>query len=193
MDAQLHMIEEPQKQLGVNPLKFAMWLFIAAVVMMFASLTSAYIVRQAEGNWLLFELPSIMWVNSGFVVISSIFMQWAYIAAKRDNLTNIKIAITGSLIFGIAFLIGQFMAWGELVSANVYMVGNPSGSFVYVLTGIHGVHIISGIIFLLIVMWSSFKFKVHSKNMTQIEMCTTYWHFLSGLWLYLFIFLLLYR
>lgn len=193
MDAQLHMIEEPKRQLTVNPLKFAMWLFIAAVVMMFASLTSAYIVRQAEGNWLLFELPSIMWVNSGLVVVSSVFMQWAYNAAKRDNLTNIKIAITGTVVFGIGFLIGQFIAWGDLVDANVYMVGNPSGSFVYVLTGIHGVHIISGLIFLLIVMWSAFKFKVHSKNMAQMEMCTTYWHFLSGLWLYLFIFLLLYR
>lgn len=192
MDTQLH-IEEPKRPFSVHPKKFAMWLFITSVVMIFASLTSAYIVRQAEGNWLIFELPNVLWVNSGIMIVSSVFMHWAYLSAKKDNLNNVKVAISGATILGIAFLIGQLMAWGDLVSSNVFLVGNPSGSFVYLLTGLHGIHLIGGIVFLLIVLLSTFKFKVHSKNMAQIEMCTTYWHFLGGLWLYLFIFLLLYR
>lgn len=193
MKAQVEMIEEPKRPLSMHPQKFAMWLFIVSVVMIFAALTSAYIVRQAEGNWLIFELPQILWVNSGAIIISSICMQWAYLSAKKDNLEQVKWAITTTAILAIGFLIGQVMAWGDMVDSQVYLVGNPSGSFVYILTGLHGLHLISGIIFLLIVLVSTFKYKVHSKNMARIEMCTTYWHFLGGLWLYLFIFLLLYR
>lgn len=177
----------------MHPQKFAMWLFIVSIVMIFAALSSAYIVRQADGNWLVFELPNILWVNSGVIIISSIFMQWAYLSAKKDNLEQVKLATTITAILGVGFLVGQVYAWGDLVNNQVYLVGNPSGSFVYILTGLHGLHLISGIIFLLIVLVSTFKYKVHSQNIARIEICTTYWHFLGGLWLYLFIFLLLYR
>lgn len=193
MNTQLHIMEEPKKTFTINPKKFAMWLFITTVVMIFASLTSAYIVRQAEGNWLIFELPSILWVNSGVIVLSSIFMHWTYLSAKKDNTKNVKMGISAVAILGFVFLIGQVMAWGDLVNSDIYLVGNPSGSFVYVLTGLHSIHLVGGLIFLLIVLRSTIKLKVHSENMAQIEMCTTFWHFLGGLWLYLFIFLLLYR
>jgi cytochrome c oxidase subunit 3 len=85
------------------------------------------------------------------------------------------------------------LAWGDLVKNSVYLVGNPSGSFLYVLTGLHALHLISAIIFVLIVLIATFRNKVHSQNLAQIEMCTTYWHFLGGLWLYLFVFLILNR
>jgi cytochrome c oxidase subunit 3 len=85
------------------------------------------------------------------------------------------------------------MAWIELVERSAHWVGNPAGSFVYVLSGFHGLHIVGGVVFLLIVLAATFQFKVHSKNLAQIEMCATYWHFLDGLWLYLFVFLLLNR
>jgi len=94
---------------------------------------------------------------------------------------------------GVVFLAGQVMGWRELVIMSVYLVGNPSGSFLYVLTGLHGLHLLTGVIFLLVVLNSAWNFRVHSKNLAQMEMATTYWHFLSGLWLYLFVFLLLYR
>jgi cytochrome c oxidase subunit 3 len=96
-------------------------------------------------------------------------------------------------ILGILFLSGQFLAWAELVKMSAHWVGNVSGSFIYVFTGLHGIHLISAIIFLFIVLNSTWKYRVHSKNMAQMEMCTTYWHFLSGLWLYLFVFLLVLR
>jgi cytochrome c oxidase subunit 3 len=120
-------------------------------------------------------------------------MHWAYLSAKRDRLEMVKIATIITTILGIAFLVGQFLAWGDMVANRVHLVGNPSGSFVYLLSGLHGLHIIGGVVFLLILLASTFKFKVHSKSLNQIEMCATYWHFLGGLWLYLFVFLLLYR
>lgn len=193
MAAEFKIVEEPKKTLAMNPKKFAMWLFIGSVVMLFASLTSAYIVRQAEGNWLYFELPSILTVSTLVILLSSITMQWAYWSAKKDKVETVKILVTVTSVLGLAFLVLQFEGWKALVANQVYLVGNPSGSFLYVITGLHGLHLISAIVFLLIVLVSTYRYRVHSKNLTQIEMCTTYWHFLGGLWLYLFVFLLLYR
>ena len=183
--------EQPKVTLSMHPKKFALWLFMVTVVMLFAAFTSAYIVRQSEGNWLQFELPAAFWITSGIIILSSLTMHWAYLSAKKDNLDTVKLAMGITTVLGIAFLVGQFMAWEELVKENVYFVGNPAGSFVYVFTGLHGVHLIGGVVFLLIVLIQTFRYKVHAKNLDQIEMCATYWHFLDGLWLYLFLFLLL--
>ena len=193
MATEIRIVEEATRPLAMHPKKFALWIFIASVIMIFAALTSAYIVRQSDGNWMMFDLPNSFWITSVIILISSGTMHWAYLAAKKDNLEATKIAITVTTILGFAFLIGQYMAWGDLVTRNVYFVGNPSGSFVYVLSGLHGLHIIGGLVFLLIVLVATFRFKVHAKNLAQIEMCATYWHFLDGLWLYLFVFLLLNR
>jgi cytochrome c oxidase subunit 3 len=194
MATEIKIVEEARKPLSMNPKKFAMWLFIATVVMLFAALTSAYIVRQAEGNWMIFDLPNLFYINTAVILVSSFTMQWAYWTAKNDRLEQTKLALGITTILGIAFLIGQFLAWGEMIEQDIYFVGSRgsavSGSFVYVLSGLHGVHIISGVIFLMIVLISTLRYKVHSRNMTQMEMCTTYWHFLDGLWLYLLLFLI---
>ncbi|MBL6445096.1 cytochrome c oxidase subunit 3 [Fulvivirga sp. 29W222] len=191
MTSDLKLVEEPKKPLSMNPKKFSLWLFMITVVMIFAALTSGYIVRQAEGNWVMFELPFEMWVTTGIILLSSATMHWAYLEAKKDNLERVKLAISVTSVLGIMFLIGQFYVWGVLVNSEVFFVGNPSGSFLYVLSGLHGLHIVSGVIFLIIVLISTFKYKVHSKSLNQIQMCTTYWHFLDALWIYLFVFLLL--
>jgi cytochrome c oxidase subunit 3 len=197
MAVEMKLVEEAKKPLSMHPKKFAMWLFIVTVAMLFAALTSAYIVRQAEGNWMLFELPSLFYVNTGIILIGSVTMHWAYLAAKRDNLESVKIAVIATTVLGVSFLVGQYMAWGQLVENNVYFVNNQasavSGSFVYVLSGLHGLHIVGGVVFLIIVTFSAFRSRIHSKNLTQIEMCMTYWHFLGGLWLYLLVFLMLNR
>ena len=183
--------EEVEQPISMHPKKFAMWLFIVSVVMIFAGLTSAFIVRQSEGNWLQYDLPNIFWFTSGIIILSSAFMYWAVRSAKKDQLDQLKMALGVTTGLGILFLIGQWYSWVALVDMDVYFVGNPAGSFLYVLTGLHAIHLISGVIFLIIVLISSFRYKIHSKSMTQLEICATYWHFLGGLWLYLFIFLLI--
>ena len=187
----MKIIEEPRKPISMHPKKFAMWLFMTTVMMLFASLTSAYIVRQAEGNWLYFELPTLFYYTSVIVLISSFTMQWAYFEAKKDNLARVRTLVLLTSILGVGFLVGQFLAWGELVRNSVYFVGNPSGSFLYVLTGLHGLHVVSAVVFLLIVLNSAVRARINSKNMAQMEMCTTYWHFLGALWIYLFIFFMI--
>ena len=193
LTSEMKIVEEPKQTRAMHPKKFAMWLFLASVMMLFASWTSAYIVRQAEGNWLYFDLPALFYYTTGIIIISSITMQWAYFSARQDNIERVKSLVTATSVLGILFLVGQVLAWSDLVSNSVYFVGNPSGSFIYVITGFHGLHIISAIVFLLIVLWSAAKERIHSKNMAQMEMCTTYWHFLGGLWVYLFVFLLINR
>ncbi|AMM50070.1 cytochrome oxidase subunit III [Rufibacter sp. DG15C] len=181
-------------QRRINPLIFMLALLLVSIIMMFAAFTSAYIVRREEGNWLEFDLPSVLLVNTIVIVLSSIFMQWAYVSAKRDNLKNLKIALLLTIVAGAAFLVGQWEGWGQLVQDKVFFGGstaNPSGSFLYVLTGVHAFHLITGLVFLIIVVISALKYKVHSKNLTRIELCTIYWHFLGALWIYLYVFLIL--
>lgn len=187
------IIEEPKKPLSMHPKKFGMWLFLASVLMLFAALTSAYIVRQAEGNWVYFELPQVFYSTTIVILLSSVTMQWAYFAAKKNDLKTVRNMVIATAVMGVIFVAGQFMGWVEMANQGVYWVGNPSGSFVIVLTGLHGFHLISAIVFVLVVLGSAVKGRTGSGNLAQIEMCATYWHFLGGLWLYLFVFLLLTR
>lgn len=193
MSSEFRIVEEPKKPLAMHPKKFAMWLFLGSVMMLFAAFTSAYIVRQAEGNWLYFELPQLFYTTTVVILLSSVTMQWAYFAAKKDNLETAKTMIALTTVLGFGFLVGQLLGWKELVSNSIYFVGNPSGSFIYVITGLHGLHVVSAIVYLVIILVSVFRLKIHSRNLAPIEMCATYWHFLGGLWLYLFVFLLLNR
>jgi len=189
----LHISEIAEKPISMNPKKFALWIFMGTIVMLFAAFTSAYIVRQSEGNWLNFELPSILYFSTAILIISSATMHWAYISARRDNMAMLKVATGVTLLLGIFFLLAQFSGWRSLVEQGVYFVGNPAGSFLYILTGLHALHIVSGLIFLLILLYSVINYRVHSKRMLLMEMGSTYWHFLDILWVYLLIFLILNR
>lgn len=184
-------IEEPRATLSMQPKKFALWLFIVSIVMLFAALTSAYIVKQADGNWLSFELPQAFIASTILIALSSFTMHLSYNAAKKDEFLRVKAMLLLTVLLGISFLFTQYYSWSELVASNVYFVSNyASGSFIYVFTGLHGLHLVSGLVFLLITFISSVRLEVHSKKLLQIEMCMTYWHFLGGLWLYLYLFLL---
>lgn len=183
-----------QPTLGMNPKKFSMWLFLLSVVMIFASLTSGYIVRKSEGNWTEFELPPIFWLTTCILILSSVTHHLAFIQAKKDNLEQVKGWMSITALLGVAFLVTQFYSWVYLVGINVYFVGNNvAGSFLYVLTGLHAIHLISAVILVLITLVRTFQYKVHSRNLLGIELSTTYWHFLDALWVYLFAFLLFFH
>lgn len=177
----------------INPSKFVLWLLIVASVMLFAAFTSAYIVRRGEGNWLIFDLPKLFTYNTVVIILSSVFMQWSYMAAKKDNLGTLKITLLITLALGIAFGAGQWYAWKELVANKIFLVGNPSESFIYIISGVHLFHMVGGLVFLLIIIGKTFQFKVHKKNLLSINLCTTYWHFLGFVWVYLYFFFTLNR
>lgn len=193
LDIAYRIIEEPKKPMSMHPRKFGLWLFLASVMMLFAALTSAYIVRQAEGNWLFFDLPQIFYLSTVVILLSSVTMQWAYFATKKDNIETVRLMVILTLILGVVFLVSQWMGWKEMVAESVYLVGNPSGSFIYIITGLHGAHIVSALVYVVFILVAVFRMEIHSKSVVRMEMCATYWHFLGGLWLYLFVFLLLNR
>ncbi|MFT7033990.1 MAG: cytochrome c oxidase subunit 3 [Cyclobacteriaceae bacterium] len=191
MDSAMILGRKSSNILKMHPKKFAMWLFMVSVVMLFAAFTSAYVVKQSDGVWLDFQLPVLFDYTTAVIILSSISMHWAVIAAKKNLIKMIRVALVVTFVLGSLFLVGQLMAWGELVEADVHFVGNAAGSFLYVLTGVHGIHLVSAVIFLIVVLFSAFQYKIHSKSLVQLEICATYWHFLGGLWLYLYLFLAL--
>jgi cytochrome c oxidase subunit III len=186
-------IENTKPILTVDKWKFMVWLFIITIIMLFASQTSAYLVRRAEGNWKEFEIPVIFYFSTAVLVISSLCMHLAYLAAKKDNFVRLKLFISLCFGFGLAFLIMQYIGWKDLDAQGIYLKGNPAESFYYILTGLHGVHLVSGLCVLTYSFWAAHTMKVHSKNLVHIEVSATYWHFLDLLWLYLLVFLIYFR
>ena len=186
---EISIVEEPEETLSMNPRKFILWLFIVSIIMLFAAMTSAYLVRRAEGNWLEYTIPAVFSYSSIVLVISSLSMHWAYVAAKKDNFGQLKTAITITFVLGVIFLYMQFQGWVELVDQKVFFVGNPAGSFMYIFTGLHGFHLISGLVVLTVALIAAFRLRIHAKSLNQIQIAAVYWHFLDILWLYLFFFL----
>jgi len=177
----------------INSKKMILWLFIVTIVMLFAAFTSAYIVRKADGEWLLFSLPSIFAYSTALILLSSVTMQWAYSLVKKGLIEKAKPLVAATFVLGLAFLYVQYIGWGELVNMNVFLGGdssNPAGSFVYILSGVHAFHLVTGLIYILIVFSMLFSGKITKEKSLQFELCTTYWHFLDLLWIYLFVFLL---
>lgn len=192
----LASVKHERQAVGLHPYKFNLWIVLVSITMMFAAFTSAYLVRRADGQWLLFDIPTMFYWSTAVIILSSGAMHWAYLSAKSDNLSMLRVASAFTMVLGILFLVMQVLGWGALVDAGVYFGGsssNPAGSFVYVLSLMHAVHLIGGVVFLLIVFVQAFRYKIHSKSMVTISMASTYWHFLDVLWVYLLVFMLLYR
>ncbi|MBK7183371.1 MAG: cytochrome c oxidase subunit 3 [Bacteroidetes bacterium] len=173
-----------------------LYISMVGMLMIFASLTSAYIVRQKKGDWLNFELPQMFYISTAIIIISSVSINWALAAAKKNDFKSVKWAALTTLLLGVAFTITQFQAWGALVDQKVFFAGkysNASGSFLYVLTGLHLAHLFGGIIAVFVVWIKSIQQKYNSENLLGIRLCAIFWHFLDLLWIYLFVFLLFQR
>lgn len=194
MDA-TEKLTDKEVGLGWHPYRVLLILMIFSFFMVFAGWTSGYIVRRDEGNWREFDLPSIFILSTVLVTLSSATVQWAYNSAKRDEVRRVQIGLALTLLLGLGFLVSQWAAWTFLVhQTNTYFGGadaNPSGSFLYVLTGWHAFHIISGLVFVGVVLKRSLNYQVHSRAMLSIGNAAIYWHFLGLLWWYLYLFLLL--
>ena len=175
----------------IHPHKFALWVGCASIVMMFAGLTSAYTVRKAAGNWLEFELPSVFYVSTVFIILSSIALQIALQSFKRNKEVLYKVSLLGSMVLGFGFLVSQYQGWQALYNMGIAINTNPSGSFLYVLSGIHAAHLIGGIAVLTVALIHAFGlvFKPTPKRILRLELTATYWHFVDLLWVYLLLFL----
>ena len=189
-----YISQEELKDIRNRTAKPLMWVGIVGMVMLFAGMTSAYIVRQAEGNWLYFDLPVTFYVSTAVIMISSMTMLLAQYAIKKDNTTLTTVMLLATLVLGFVFAMLQFQAWGELVDTGVFFAGresNASGSFLYVLTGLHLAHLAGGLFALIFTSVKSILKKYSAEDHVGIGVAATYWHFLDILWVYLLLFLVL--
>ncbi|MBI2269397.1 MAG: cytochrome c oxidase subunit 3 [Bacteroidetes bacterium] len=196
MDATRIEIDEEMRQARRKAAKNLLWLGIVGMVMLFGGFTSAYVVRHEKGDWLDFTIPPMFFISTAIIIVSSITMNWAVTAAKDDNLKNIKSAMLLTLLLGIAFAASQYLGWKNLVEQKVYFAGresNASGSFFYMITFMHLLHLFGGIIAVIVVNFKALAGKYSSKDYLGIQLCAIYWHFLDALWIYLFLFLYLIR
>jgi cytochrome c oxidase subunit 3 len=182
---------ERKQQYTMNPVKFTLWLFLVTITMLFAAFTSAMVVgRQdaiAMGKWQSFNIPWLFTLSTVIIILSSVSMQWSYVTAKRNDIDKNRIALWITFLLGVAFVFTQLKGYQALTDHNVFLSGkNRGASFFYVISGVHLLHIIGGLIFLLATLFSAYRYKVHSKNLLRINLCTTYWHFIGVLWVYLF-------
>lgn len=191
MEAAVPQPSVVKKRQKLHPKEFLMWTFLVSVFMIFAGFTSGYIVRRADGNWLEFVLPTGFLWSTIVVLLSSISMQWAVMMARKDNLDKVKIAIVITILLGVGFIFAQLNAYNQLVNMGLFLVGNPSSSFLYIITGMHALHIVSAIIVLFVIFANVFQYKVHSKSMLGIRLASIFWHFLGALWVYLYVFFLI--
>jgi cytochrome c oxidase subunit 3 len=177
-------------------IKLLLWLGQVSIGMLFAGLTSGYIVRRAAGNWLTFGMPTAFFISTAIILISSITMNMAVQAVKKNSIDAIPRFIVVTLVLGVAFGICQYFGWTALVKGNIYFTGtqsNAAGSFLYVITGLHLAHILGGLVALSITYFKAKSKRYSSSNYFGIKLCATYWHFLDGLWVYLFLFMLIMR
>jgi len=178
----------------LNPLKFALWIGMGSIIMMFASLTSAYLVRRAGGNWLEFSVPTLFYISTTVLLISSLSLHYAYHNFKKGSISQYQGGVILAFILGCAFLVLQYMGWVELFAFGIDLKGNPSGSFLYVITGIHALHILGGLAALIVSIINAFTLKKFTaKRKINFELTLQYWHFVDILWVYLLVFLLLSR
>ncbi len=182
--------------------RFTMRLALVTIAMSFGGLTSYYLVRQSSGNWMEFPIPSIFWVSTLILALSSMAIQMAHMANKKNNIGILKLGVTLTLVLGITFLALQWLGWQQLMDMGVFLSGgNASGSIFYVITGAHFVHVIGGLLFILLALIrtmylfdvnnvnNTFLDKVNDKLRIRTDLLVVYWHFMGILWLYLFIFL----
>jgi cytochrome c oxidase subunit 3 len=175
----------------IHPHKFIMWIVMGSVMMMFAGFTSAYVVKRSQSNWLEFRIPAIFWYSTAIILLSSLTLHLAGKAFRAREMGRYKALITTTALLGVAFVIMQWKGFGFLEEHGVKLIGtnsNPAGSFLGVIMGVHMLHVLGGVIALLVMLYRVYSGRRKNYSTISIEVASTYWHFVDGLWIYLFIF-----
>ena len=180
-----------QQRKRIHPYKFALWVAMASILMMFAGFTSAYIVKRADSNWLEFKLPPIFWVSTAVILLSSLTIHLAGKSFKARQMNQYKVLMNVTVVLGILFTVLQWFGFQYLQNHGVKLIGNnsnPAGSFLGVITGVHMLHVLGGVVVLLVMFFRAYNRRTINYSSLPLEVVTTYWHFVDAIWIYLFIF-----
>jgi cytochrome c oxidase subunit 3 len=167
-------------------------LLLAAITVLFSLLVVAYHDRMMMGDWRTLPDPWLLWPNTVMLIVSSIGLQWASLSARRREIRGVRRGLLAAGISAFLFLVGQLLAWQQLVELGYFAATNPANAFFYLLTALHGLHLLGGL-----VAWSWTSDRVWRRDAEvdrlrlSVDLCAVYWHFLLVVWLVLFALLLL--
>jgi cytochrome c oxidase subunit III len=184
---------------GVHPLKFALWIGMASMTMFFAALTSALLIKKGDFRvWQSFPIPSVFLYNTFLIIVVSITMQLSLVSYRKAKFALFRGLMLVSFILACAFLALQLVGWHVLKQMGLPLAGNLAGSFIYLLTSMHGVHIIGGLVVTLVFLIYAFRARkdpiyelrdiINPKRELNLELLVSYWHFIDIVWVYLYIF-----
>lgn len=193
----MDLTEGTFEEKNIRAKKMMLWFGIGSLIMSFAGLTSAVIVSSKRPDWLKdFQLPNAFIISTIIIIVSSL----TFILAKRALKKNIRQSTTFwlliTLALGIAFICSQFIGFGQIINLGYNFTGptsNVTMSFIYIIAVAHIVHVVAGLISLVVVIYNHFKQKYNASQMLGFELSATFWHFVDGLWLFLFLFLYFFR
>ena len=178
-----------QQRKRIHPHKFTLWIAMGSIVMMFAGLTSAYIVKSNQVNWENIKTPQVFWYSTAAILLSSLTIQMALRSFKQREMNRYRQLMAVTMILGVAFIALQWTGFIQLWNSGIQFKGVAgAGQFLYVIFGLHALHVLGGAIALLIMFIKAFFGKTKTYASTGVEVMATYWHFVDILWLYLFIF-----
>ncbi|MES2733679.1 MAG: cytochrome c oxidase subunit 3 [Bacteroidota bacterium] len=181
-----------------EPFRFMLLLGIFGSAMLFLLLTVIYLSRKSGSDWIAFELPTIFWFSTLIMTLSSLTLQQANRAFKAEHFFTYRLQMGATLTLGLLFITMQLMGWNELIEQGITLGKSTAGAFVYLLSGLHILHILLGLIFLLILFTEairrmsyvdSFVYSVNPPNQLKMKLVSIYWHFVDVLWMCIFLFL----
>lgn len=184
------MTSSDSQRKRIHPHKFTLWVAMGSIIMMFAGLTSAYIVKSNQPKWITFQMPMVFWYSTAILLLSSLTMQMALKEFKGRNILKYRRLLSLTLILGALFVAVQCFGFSMIWKSGITLSGAGAAPFMYVIFGLHGIHVLGGVVVLLIMMIRAFSTKRRSYDPVPVEVISQYWHFVDILWVYLFIFFL---
>ena len=173
----------------IHPHKFTLWVAIASILMMFAGLTSAFIVKSNLVGWSDIKVPSLFWISTAVIIGSSITIQMALRSFRHRNMQGYRALVAVTVVLGILFVVLQWFGFLELWNQGIQWKGSVgAGQFLYIIFGLHAIHVLGGIITLMVMFIRAFFGKIKLYSSVPIEVASTYWHFVDILWIYLLLF-----
>jgi cytochrome c oxidase subunit 3 len=174
-----------QSTSSLPPAKIGLGVFLAVVGSLFALFISAYSMRMNMVDWRALPMPRLLWFNTAVLVLSSVALQWAQVAARRNNIDGVIVGLCAGGASAVTFLVGQLLAWRELSVAGYVLASNPANSFFYLITAVHGLHLMGGLVALGRTIAKVWRGTEATQIRLSVELCAIYWHFLLLVWLVL--------
>ena len=166
--------------------KFGLRVFLVVATVVFSLIVVTYFERMLVPDWRALQIPLVLWPNTALLILSSVGLQWARVSADRGRVDGVKSGLLLGGVFAFAFLVGQLLAWRQLIDLGYFVAANPANAFFYLITALHGLHLLGGL-----VAWARTSAKVRrgvalDRLRLSVELCAIYWHFLLVIWLILF-------